>query len=52
MEEIPRQVVEYYQHKGIKAKDDDEDEVKSPNQNNISENIVNESSSTSANNNF
>jgi len=25
LEEIPRQVVEYYQHKGIKPKDDDED---------------------------
>ena len=52
LEEIPRQVIEYYQHKGIKPKDDDDNEVKSPNQNNISENIVNESTSTSANNNF
>ena len=31
LEEIPRQVVEYYQHKGIRPKDDDEDEIKSSN---------------------
>ena len=29
LEEIPRQVVEYYQHKGIKPKDDDEDDNRS-----------------------
>jgi len=31
LEEIPRQVVEYYQHKGIKPKDEDENEIKSSN---------------------
>ena len=31
LEEIPRQVVEYYQHKGIQPKDDDEDENKNDN---------------------
>ena len=31
LEEIPRQVVEYYSHKGIKPKDDDDDEIKSEN---------------------
>ena len=31
LEEIPRQVVEYYQHKGIRPKDDDEEEMKSEN---------------------
>ena len=28
LEEIPRQVVEYYQHKGIKPKDDDDEDIK------------------------
>jgi len=39
LEEIPRQVVEYYQHKGIKPKDDDED-------NDNRTGIINENAST------
>ena len=38
LEEIPRQVVEYYQHKGIPPKDDDEEEAKNKNIN--SDNII------------
>jgi len=39
LEEIPRQVVEYYQHKGIKPKDDDDD-------NDNRTGIINENAST------
>ena len=55
LEEIPRQVVEYYQHKGIQPKDDEEEEVKMPNQNlnqNLNQNIISESNSTAPSNNF
>ena len=41
LDEIPREVVEYYQHKGIKPKDDEEDEVKNDNTNSTSTGIVN-----------
>ena len=51
LEEIPRQVVEYYQHKGIQPKDDEEEEVKMPNQN-LNQNIISESNSTAPSNNF
>jgi hypothetical protein len=43
LEEIPRQVVEYYQHKGIPPKDDDEEEAKNKNIN--SDNIISDAAS-------
>ena len=37
LEEIPRQVVEYYQHKGISPIEEEEEEIKKDNINNINE---------------
>ena len=38
LEEIPRQVVEYYDHKGIKPKDDDDDEKNNENSSSTNDN--------------